>query len=204
MIKALQLLFEPAKGWDDIARRERGVAAVLFVVLLPSALLASIVEGFGLVHYGNSPTHLGLWNHRWVAVSQTMAFRYEAGQVLMTVVVVFLLTIGFQLILRSFHCRATFAQSFTLMSYSYGPLLLLQMVDGIPAVPTWICRIVGGVLAIKIFYMGLGRVVRPDPSTALGLYFIGSFLILGLAGISHFVVLQIIEGTLFAKLFALM
>lgn len=197
MITALQLLFEPTKTWDAIARRERSLAGVLLLTLLPTILIACVIEGWGLVRWGNSPTHLGLGNHHWVSVSLNGAVRYELGQLIMSVLTVFLLALSFHFSLRSFHCQASFTQSFTLMACSYGPLLLMQVVDGIPAVPTWVCRIIGAILAAKVFYLGLVRVVRPDPTTALGLYFLGSLLILGFAGISHFIVLQIIEGDLF-------
>jgi Yip1 domain len=199
MIKALQLLFETAKGWDEIARRERGLIWVLFLSLLPAILVASLIEGAGLVQLGNNPVRFDFGGRHFVPVSPALALRYETSQAVMTLLIVFLLSSAFLLILRSFHCRTTFTQAFTVMSYSYGPLLLMQAVDGIPEIPTWICRIVGGLLAAKVFYLGLGRVARPDPSNALGLYFLGSLLILALAGLGHFVALQILDGNLFAN-----
>lgn len=195
-------MFEPAKGWEAIATRDRSLAGVLFFSLIPGILLASVLEGIGLIKLGNSPSYLGLTNHHWLPVSTEMAVRYETGQAILSLMVVFLLAAAFQLILGSFHCRAKFRLSFTVMSYSYGPLLLMQALDGIPAIPTWICRGLGALLAVKVLYLGLGRVVRPDPSTALGLYFVGSLLIIALAGISHFLGLQILEGNLFNRWFS--
>jgi hypothetical protein len=113
------------------------------------------------------------------------------------VLAVLLLALLLQLLLRSFHCRSAFRQSFTAMAYSYSPLLLMQAVDGLPGLHTWVCRLVGVVLAAKVFYLGLVRVVRPDPTVALGLYFLGSLLLFALAGISHFFVLQILDGGYF-------
>ena len=65
-----------------------------------------------------------------------------------------------------------------------------------PLAPTWLCRAAGALLAAKVFYVGLVRVIRPEPSTALGLYFLGALLLFAFAGISHFVALQILEGRL--------
>jgi hypothetical protein len=194
MITTLRLLFEPDKGWDAIARRGRSVVGLLLLILLPSILLAGTLEGWGLAKLGNHPEHHGLTSQRPVAVPMDTVLQYEIGQSIITLLTVFLLAIFLHLILRSFHSQAGFTQSFTVMAYSYGPLLLLQAADGLPMIPTWVCRIIGALLAIKVFYLGLGRVVRPDPSTALGLYFVGSLLLAAFAGISHFVTLQLLKG----------
>ena len=198
MIKALQLIFEPVKTWDAIARKERSLTGVLFLSLMPAILFACILEGWGLVQLGNRPTHLGFTSHQLVTVSPESALRFECGQAVVSLLTVFLLTLFLHLLLRSFHHRSTITASFTVMAYSYGPLLLMQAVDGIPSIPSWICRIAGAVLAAKLFYVGLVRVVRPDPTTALGLYFLGALLLFAFAGISQFVVLHILESSLFA------
>lgn len=196
MIKALLLLFKPATTWDAIARQERSVAAVVFCYLLPAILVASALEGWGLVTFGNQPSRLGLAGRQLVEVTPEKALRFVVGQAVISVITVFLLGLLLQLLLRSFHLRAPFRLPFTVMAHCFGLLLLMQAVDGIPAVPTWLCRIVGAVLAAKVFYIGLIRVVRPDPSTALGLYFLGALLLFAFAGISHFVALQILDGNL--------
>lgn len=194
MLTALQLIFEPSRTWEVIARKERGILAIFCLWLLPSIAIACALEGWGLWRLGNQPTNLGFVGGRTVPVSWENMLRYEIGQVVVSIVTVLALALLLYLLLKSFHCRSTFRQSFTVMAYSYGPLLLMQAVDGIPAVPTWVCRIIGAVLAAKVFYIGLVRVVRPDPTVALGVYFLGAMLLVALAGISHFAVLQLIEG----------
>jgi len=200
MLKALQLLFAPAKTWDAIARRNRGVAAAFFLDLLPAIAIACAVEAWALVTLGNQPIKLGFASHQVVEVSRDVALRYAAGQAVLSVVTVFLLSLLLHLLLRSFHRQAAFRLSFTVMAHCYGLVLLMQMVDGLPAAPTWLCRIAGAVLAAKVFYIGLIRVVRPDPSTALGLYFLGALLLFAFAGLSHFTALQILEGNLLQQL----
>ncbi len=199
MIKALLLMFKPSQTWDVISRQERGVAAVVFLYLLPAILIASVIEGWGLVEFGNRPFRLDFATRQLVAVTPATALRFEVGQAVISVITVFLLGLLLQLLLRSFHLRAPFRLPFTVMAHCYGLLLLMQAVDGLPAAPTWLCRIVGAVLAAKVFYIGLIRVVRPDPSTALGLYFLGALLLFAFAGISHFVALQILDGNLFPQ-----
>ncbi len=196
MIKVLQLLFAPAKAWDTIARKGQGVWAVLWLYLVPAILIVCAFEGWCLVSFGNQPIKLGFASRQLVAVPLDAAIRYECVQAVVSLLTVFLLGFFLRLLVRSFHMGAPFHLAFTVMAYSYGPLLLMQAFDGIPALPTWLCRVAGAVLAAKVFYIGLIKVVRPDPSTALGLYFLGTLLLFAFAGISHFVSLQVLEGNL--------
>lgn len=200
MIKALQLLFAPVRTWDAVSRRNQGVAGVCLLFLLPAILIAGAVEGWALVEFGNQPMKLGFAGRQIVEVSREAALRYATGQAVLNLLSVFLLGLLLHLLLRSHHHRAPFRLSFSVMAHCYALVLLMQLVDGIPAVPTWLCRGAGAVLAARAFYTGLIRVVRPDPSTALGLYFLGTLLIFALAGISHFVALQILEGHLLGQL----
>lgn len=199
MIKALQLLFGPAKTWDAISRQERGVPAVIFVHLLPAIAIACALEGWALVTFGNQPIKLDFASRQVVEVTRETAIRFAVGQAVISVATVFLLGFFLQLLLRSFHRRAPFRLAFSVMAHCYGLVLLMQIVDGIPAAPTWLCRFAGAVLAARAFYIGLIRVIRPDPSTALGLYFLGALLLFAFAGISHFVALQILEGNLLQR-----
>ena len=52
MIKALLLLIRPAPTWEGIATAGRGILFILCFYLLPLILLTSVVEGYGLHHWG--------------------------------------------------------------------------------------------------------------------------------------------------------
>ncbi len=103
MIKALLLIFEPFATWDRIWRARRGVSFVLFLYLLPTVLLISAAEGYGLHHWGRA-RELGprrLYNSGEVII-------FEAAQFILFVAVVF---IGARLIKsvgETFHGRHTF------------------------------------------------------------------------------------------------
>lgn len=200
MIKALQLIFEPATAWDAIARAGRGVVGVLIRFLLPAVVIACVLEGWGMQRLGHMPTRLGMADSQTVTLPIESILRYEIAQAVLNIAAVFLLAYFLHQLLRSFHCRAPFALAFTVMAYNFAPLLAMQILDGIPLAPTWVCRGIGALLAAKVFYIGLVRVIRPEPSTALGLYFLGALLIFAFAGISHFVALQVLEGRMFAGL----
>ena len=196
MIKALQLIFEPATAWDAIARAERGVLGVLLRFLIPAVLIACGLEAWGMNRLGHRPTQLGLAGSQSVTLPIEALLRYEIAQALLNIATVFLLAFCLHRLVRSFHGRAAFSLAFTVMAYNFAPLLLMQILDGLPLAPTWLCRAAGALLAAKVFYVGLVRVLRPEPSTALGLYFLGALLLFAFAGISHFVALQILEGRL--------
>ena len=198
MIKALQLIFEPATAWDAIARAERGVFGVLIRFLLPAVLIACALEGWGMLRLGHMPTRFGMADSQTVTLPIEAILRYEIAQAVLNLVTVFLLAYCLNQLLHSFHCRAPFALALTVMAYNFAPLLVMQIIDGLPLAPTWVCRGIGALLAAKVFYTGLVRVIRPEPSTALGLYFLGALLIFAFAGISHFVALQVLEGRLLA------
>jgi hypothetical protein len=197
MIKAFQLLLAPARTWDGISRGDPTVAGVLLRHFLPLLLAVSLVEGWCLIRLGSQVNHLGLSHNEIAAVTPAEAIRFEASQAVLSCLSVLFLALCLQVFLRSFHCRAPFRLALAAMAYSYSQLLLTQALDGVPEVPTWLCRAVGAILAAKVFYVGLVRVCRPEPSTALGLYFLGALLIFFVAGISHFVALQMFEGNLF-------
>lgn len=197
MFKALQLIFEPAKAWDVIARAERGVLGVFLLALLPTVLFATVLEGLGLWEWGNRPTSLEFASRQIVVVAPETIVRYELVQVVLYLILPFLAAGLFLRVLHSFHCRATFTQCFRLFAYTLGPVLLLLAVDGMPAVPTWVCRIIGVALSVKVLYLGLGRVIRPDPTIALGLYFIGALLLVAFCGLGHFFALRVLEAGLF-------
>lgn len=52
MIKALLLIFDTAATWDRISQAQRRVGFILVCFLLPLLGITSVVEGFGLVHWG--------------------------------------------------------------------------------------------------------------------------------------------------------
>jgi hypothetical protein len=58
------------------------------------------------------------------------------------------------------------------------------------------------VLAISLFYRGLPRVLKPDPSNALGVYLLCSMLIVVLTALTHFLVTAILDEKIFRSGFS--
>ncbi len=189
MIKALLLIFEPFATWDRIWRARRGVSFVLFLYLLPTVLLISAAEGYGLHHWGRA-RELGprrLYNSGEVII-------FEAAQFILFVAVVF---IGARLIKsvgETFHGRHTFTQTFVLVAYGLSPLFLLHMLNAVKDISPWMTWAIGIILSMAVLYQGVPRMMEPDPPHAFGLYLMSSLLLLFITGLARFVTAWYLQG----------
>ncbi len=189
MIKALLLIFEPFATWDRIWRARRGVSFVLFLYLLPTVLLISAAEGYGLHHWGRA-RELGprrLYNSGEVII-------FEAAQSILFVAVVF---IGARLIKsvgETFHGRHTFTQTFVLVAYGLSPLFLLHMLNAVKDISPWMTWAIGIILSMAVLYQGVPRMMEPDPPHAFGLYLMSSLLLLFITGLARFVTAWYLQG----------
>jgi len=82
-------------------------------------------------------------------------------------------------------------------------LFLVRVLDGVPAINTWICYALGILLAVSALYRGIPYVMKPDPSNALGLYVMASFALIITTGLAHFLAVQVLEQKAFAHGFKL-
>ena len=190
MINAILLIFDPANTWERIEKSQRNVWAVFFLFLLPLLLLASALEGYALIRFGKKQDIIV---ERVVPVSQELAIRYEAVQFSLSL----LITFGGAWLLKKagegFHRRHTYKETFTTLAYSLSPLFLLRVFDGWPAINTWICWGVGIFLSVAALYRGVPRIMKPDPSSALGVYLLGSMMLILITGLAHFLAVQVLE-----------
>jgi len=186
MIKALLLIFEPLGTWEGIARAKRGIVFIFAIYLLPLLLITSAAEGFGLVRWGRERGRLSeVTQVHPFSVNQTVIF--EAAQFLLTVVAVFAGAKMVKSSCETFHGRNTYSQAFTAVAYGLGPLFLLRLLDIIPRINPWLSWSIGIILSIGVMYQGLPRILEPDPSHALGLFFMSSLLVTLLTGLVRFV-----------------
>lgn len=200
MLKALQLIFEPSATWLSIAQAKRSVWQVMLMYLIPTMLIAGALEAWGLKTLGNEPSTTAFVERTAQPVALETIIRYEISQAVLMLAVLFLLPLLLNALMRSLHCKATYTVVFTTIAYSLGPVFLMMAVDGVPYVNSWICRGIGALLAAKVFYVGLVRVIKPEPTNALGIYLTGSFLIFAFVGLAHFVALQVLENGLLREI----
>jgi hypothetical protein len=190
MVTALLLIFDPDNTWMKIETTKNSVSRVLFAYLLPIMLLALIVEGALLLKLGVPAGH---FSERLKPVSQDLVVRYEVAQFVLGLAVCFVGAWLFRKFGSGFHRALPYRDCFATLGYSLGPYFLLRMLDGWPALNTWIAWGIGVVLALSVLYRGIPRLMKPDPSNALGLYLMCSLLIMVLTGLAHLVATLVLE-----------
>ncbi len=191
MIKAFLLLIRPAPTWEGIATAGRGVLFVFLLYLLPLLLLSSFVEGYGLHHWGKWQKGSAGYLKKF---SLEEAVVIEAAHSLLLIVVAFVGALAAQSFAGTFHRRNTFTHAFTVIAYGLGPLLVLRMVDLSAAITPWVPWGIGIVLTVAVLYHGLPCVLRPDPTHAIGLYFLTSLTLFVIAGLVRLIYVYYVEG----------
>ena len=195
MIKALLLIFDPIATWEGIFRARRTMASIVLTYLLPLLLLVSVVEGYGLVHWGK-------WQGDFSRLKKFPAREavvIETGQLLLSVLVVFVGAKMIKSIGETFHGRHTYPQAFTAVAYGLSPLFLFHLLDVFPKMYPWVGWSIGIILSIAALYYGVPRMMEPDPPNAFGLFFMSSLLLLLVSGLVRIVMAEYLRGT-FPKL----
>jgi hypothetical protein len=190
MIKALLLIFDPVRTWDEILRVRRSMAFILGLYLLPLLLLTSVVEGYGLVHWGKWQGDIG----RLKKFPTGEAVLVEVFQVVLALFVVFLGAKLLKSIGETFHGRHTFNQAFTAVAYGLGPFFLLRLLDAFSGVSPWVSWAIGISLSVAVMYQGVPRMMDPDPSHAFGLYLMNSLLLVLVTGLVRLVTASYLQG----------
>jgi uncharacterized membrane protein YjjP (DUF1212 family) len=106
----------------------------------------------------------------------------------------------------TFHGRNNFNQTFTVTAYGLSAVFVLHIFDMFPSVSGWLywaTWVAGILLSMSILYLGIPKVMMPDPPHALGLYLTGTVLLTMISGLVRFLTFCYLEGK-FGKLDALM
>ena len=178
MIKALFLIFQSAT-WDRVAQARRSVGFIFVGYLLPLLLALSVVEGGGLMRWGKWQSGVGVIK-KFTAGEVVL---FEAAQLLLTLAVVFVCAHLVKILGETFHDRHGYAQAFTVVAYTLSPVFWLRLLDVFPTMNPWVPWAAGIALSIWIFYQGLPRVMKPDPSHAFELYVISSMILFATTGL---------------------
>jgi Yip1 domain len=190
MVRALLLIFDPSATWEKIETTKHSVSRVLFLYLLPIMLVAFAVEGWMLLQFGMLR---GRVVERLVRPTPELVLRFEVAQFVLGLAICFGGAWLFRKIGESFYRRHSYTECFVALGYSLGPYFLARMLDGWPDLNTWIAWGVGALLAVSLLYRGIPRLMKPDPSNALGLYLLCSLLLLIITGLAHFVATLVLE-----------
>ncbi len=197
MIKALLLLVDPNSTWEKIGTNPPSIAGLLFAYILPLMILGAGLESWALVKVGRDER--GPMERR-VKVPEQIAIKYGATQVALGLAVTFIGALMFKRIAEGFHRSQPYTGSFATIGYAIGPYYLLRILDAAPFLNTWICWGIGALLAVSVLYRAIPRMMKPDPSNALGVYLLCSLLLLVLLGLAHFVATLVLDEKLLVNL----
>jgi len=193
MIKALMLVLDPAASWDSIVLKKRSWQTILIFYLLPLWLIAFAAEFYGLVHWGKPRGFVS----ELKTLSNSTALIFEIIQLGLMAVLVF---VGAKLIKslgETFHGRNTFNQTFTITAYGLGPVFTMHIFDAFSGAAGWVYWAtwgVGIVLTFSILYLGIPKVMLPDPPHAFGLYMTSCVFLLIVSGLIRFLTFSFLQG----------
>ena len=198
MIKALMLVLDPAASWDNIVLRKRGWLSILVIYLVPLWLIGCVAEFYGLVHWGKPRGFVS----ELKTLPNSEALIFEIIQLGLFAILVF---VSAKLILslgETFHGRNTFNQTFMVAAYGLGPVFTMHIFDAFSGAAGWIYWATWGVgimLTIAILYLGIPKVMLPDPPHAFGLYMTSCVFLVMVSGLIRFLTYSFLQGK-FGKL----
>ena len=181
ILKPFLLVFAPAPAWEREYRAQRGVAFNLFLFLLPLLLISSLLEVRRLAQWG---ILRGEFAHRKL-FSLNEAIVFEAINFLLSLFVVIVTAQMIKAVGETFHGRHTFTQAFATVTYALSPFFLMRLLDGIKDFPLWLSWGIGILIAIRVLYSGVPRMMQPDPAHAFGLFIMSCFLVLLTTGLAE-------------------
>jgi hypothetical protein len=193
------LIFNPVGTWEKIESSPKTVRHIFFVFLLPLMLISTAAETWGLLRLGLERSTIGDMPVRRITVSPALAIRYQVVQFTFNLLIIFGGAWIYQKIGASFHRRHSYAETFATLAYAISPFFVLQIFDGLPALNTWVCWGIGAALSLAALYRGIPRIMKPDPSSALGLYVMCSVVLIALSGLAHFFADLVLEEKFLAN-----
>jgi uncharacterized membrane protein YecN with MAPEG domain len=190
MITVLQLIFSPFETWEKISTAQRGFVWTFCVYLLPLLIVALGVEGFLLNQWGEKRGEFGFV----IQVPLDLAARYAVAYFVMLLAAVVISAKFLALASESFNVRTTYYQSFLVMAYGFGPIILARFLDAVPQINTWVCWAIGVAASVSVLYHGVGMVLRPDQTKGFGLYLVSMIIVVLVSGVAHFAALSVLHG----------
>jgi hypothetical protein len=190
MIKALFLIFESAAAWGRVLAARRSVKFIVATYLMPMLVLVAVTGGIGLVKWGK--WQAGTGQYKQFTVGEAVV--YETAEMLLMLLVIVICAHLIKIMGETFNGRHTYTQSFTVVIYALSPMFLLRMLDVLPSANLWVTWLIGLMLTVHILYHGLPIIMRPEPSHALGLYFMCILIIAATTGLERLGMIATLSG----------
>src|SRR5437762_4255407 len=83
-----------------------------------------------------------------------------------------------------------------MVAYGLGPLFLFRLLEGFKDLSPWMSWGIGFLLAVRVLYHGVPRVMQPDPPHAFGLFLMSAFLLMLTTGMAQLVAACYLQGKL--------
>ena len=190
MIRAISLVWDPASVWERIVQERKSLGLVFTAYFFPMMVLAALGEGFTLAH----------WRTWTAGVHGVMHFTFGQIVVFETIrsavmcVIVGLSAHVVWLLREPFYGLYNYAEALMLVMYSFCPMLLCQVLTGIPQISLWLPWGVGVYFSLRIFYHGVFSVAKTNPGSATSLYLLSSLVIIALTGAQRYMLIQCLSG----------
>ena len=130
-------------------------------------------------------------------LSHSEALIFGLIELILMAVLVFVCAKLIKALGETFHGRNTFNQSFTVAAYGLGPVFTMRIFDMFSSVSGWAYWAtwgVGIVLTFAILYLGIPKVLLPDPPHAFGLYMTSCVFLLMVSGLIRFLTYSFLQG----------
>ena len=170
---------------------------VLIFSILPIAAISLGIEGYGLLRLGEFAGEVGR-----LQIPPERIFKYELFYGIASLLVMFGGALLLQSMGPSFNLRAPFSVCFILVALSYTPILMLRIPDALPQINTWIFWAVGALLAVRIYYHGVGMWLKPEQTKGFGILIMLVIYTVVLSGLVHFASVQVLHGKLLRNVYS--
>ena len=197
MVRTLKLLFTPGQTWERMALNPPNAMTVALISLLPMMALTLGIEGYALLRLGEQVGGIG----KQLQLAPERVIRYEVFYAAASLVVILAGSWLLKSVADSFGVLCKFGGVFVLLAYGFMPMFLLRILDGVPQVNTWICWIIGAVLAARILYHGVALWLKPEQTKGFGLFLVSMVYTLVLSGLVHFAAVQVLHGKLLKNVY---
>lgn len=182
IVKDAFFIIKPVITWNRIILSPKPPWFIFVVYFLSSVILVGIVEGHTLMLTGKSLVERGQ-NNRFTFAK---VFVFEAWQFLFLAILLWVTALFLTMYANACHQRNNINQSLKVVLHSIGPLLLIQLLNGIPGIYVWLTWCGGVFFCLAAFYNGIPRILMPDAPSALGLFITAAFVFVSLLAVWRF------------------
>jgi len=161
-----EIILAPKKEWAVIEGEKKPHMKVFIEYVLPLSLIAAVAAfiGYGLIGYSAFGVRIG---------SISWGIRYAINQWVILVGAIYLMAFIVNLLAESFGGKKDFDQAFSLIAYSYTPMLLGGIFYIFPLLS--ILALLCGLYGFYILYIGIQPMMKA-PSEKITVYFVVSLI----------------------------